>query len=146
MCVISYQSISSKQRHHHRPHCIFTQCLDCCIQYIEAKEDIKAPLAGFHAKIRAASLNYGLSTDYRLLFVQLLIAINSLLHKTIAVPWLEYEDFSEGWSVQGQPPARKLRIKFSGLDVAPEERARRTVSATEGWNQLLRSRINFQPC
>ena len=112
MCVTSYQSITSKQRHHHRPHCIFTQCLDCCIQYIEAKEDIKAPLTGFHAKIRAASLNWGLSTDYRLLFVQLLIAINSLLHKTIAVPWLEYEDFSEGWSVQGEPPARMLRIKF----------------------------------
>ena len=63
--------------------------------------------------------------------------INSLLHKTIAIPWLEYEDSSEGWSVQGEPPARMLRIKFSGLDVAPEERVRRTVSATEGWNQLL---------
>jgi len=48
--------------------------------------------------------------------------INSLLHKTIAIPWLEYEDFSEGWSVRGEPP---------------EERVRRTVSATEGWNQLL---------
>ena len=37
--------------------------------------------------------------------------INSLPHKTITVPRLEYEDFSEGWSVQGQPPARTLRIE-----------------------------------
>ena len=28
---------------HQRPHCIFTQCLDCCIQYIKVKEDIQAP-------------------------------------------------------------------------------------------------------
>ena len=70
---------------------------------------------------------------------------NSLLHDTIAIPWLENEDFSEGWSVQGEPPARILRIKFSGVDVAPEERVRRTVSATEGWNQLLNGRFNFRP-